>query len=126
MTNEAATQMMVEINKKSLAVGIILTWFLGGVGLFYASILGGVIMLILELAAVLVTLLTFGLGIILFIPLHLISFIWVVLAINQHNARLAKGLGTLQSEATAKSATSDNENSLIEYKQNGNQFNDIS
>jgi hypothetical protein len=76
--------------RKSPLVAIILTLAFGGVGLFYASFLGGVLMTIVEIATALIALITFGLGKILFIPVHLFCMIWAIVAVDRHNDRLVK------------------------------------
>ncbi len=65
--------------KKSLALGLIATFFLGPLGLFYASILGGFIMLIV---AAVVFVFTLGFG---YFVIHPICMIWAALSISSHN-----------------------------------------
>ncbi len=86
------TKIMIDMNKKSLAVGLVLTFLFGGLGLFYVSVAGGIIMFILEAIAWIITVFTFGFGIIFLIPLHIISVLWCVMAITQHNNNLLKCL----------------------------------
>jgi hypothetical protein len=76
------------IQSKSLGVGLILTFLFGGLGLFYVSVMAGIIGSILELICIVITLITFGIGAILLIPFHIICFIWAVVAVNNHNKRL--------------------------------------
>lgn len=64
---------------KSLLVAILLTVFLGPIGLFYASVVGALIMLVIT---ALIGFLTFGFG--LFVP-YVICIVWPVIAVNSHN-----------------------------------------
>jgi len=73
---------------KNTAIGVILTLAFGGLGVFYGSIIGGVVMSIIEVICVVITALTLGFGIILLIPAHIISLVWVVVSINRHNQQL--------------------------------------
>jgi len=77
---------------KSMAVGLILTWFFGGFGVFYVSILGGVLLGLLEFILWIVTFATLGFGVLLLIPLHIIALVWVYIGVKNHNNRLISGL----------------------------------
>jgi hypothetical protein len=76
---------------KSVGLAVVLTIIFGGFGLLYASIGGGILMLILEILAWVVTILTLGLGAPLLIILHIVSLIWAIVSTNSHNKRLITG-----------------------------------
>ena len=70
------------IQSKSMAVGILLTIFFGPLGLFYSSVIGAIIMLIVSIPLAIVTA---GLGFILIIP---VCVIIAAVSINNHNSKL--------------------------------------
>lgn len=78
---------------KSMAVGLIITWFFGGLGVFYVSMIGGLVLGGLELIAWIIAFMTLGFGTILLIPLHLVALIWTYMGVKKHNAKLISGLG---------------------------------
>ncbi|MBW5289800.1 MAG: hypothetical protein Rpha_1361 [Candidatus Ruthia sp. Apha_13_S6] len=68
---------------KSLVVAILLAIFLGPIGLFYASVIGALIMLVIT---AIVGFITFGfVG--LFIP-YIICIIWAIIAVNSYNKKI--------------------------------------
>ncbi len=67
---------------KSLVVAILLAIFLGPIGLFYASVIGALIMLVIT---AIIGFITFGFG--LFIP-YIICIIWAIIAVNSYNKRI--------------------------------------
>lgn len=77
---------------KSMAAGMIITWFFGGLGVFYVSLLGGLVLGGLELVAWIVTFATLGFGVILLIPIHIVALVWTYLGVKKHNTRLISGL----------------------------------
>jgi hypothetical protein len=85
--------MATEMNKtvvvnagKSVVVSILLTFFFGPLGMFYSTVLGAVIMLVLY---VLIGIVTLGLGLIV---LHPIAIIWGAIAVSNYNKKLAHTL----------------------------------
>lgn len=67
---------------KSVLAAFLLAFFFGPLGLFYASIVGGIVMLLISFA---VAILTLGLGLI--VP-WVICLAWAVIATNSYNAKL--------------------------------------
>ena len=65
-----------------MAVGILLALFFGPLGLFYSTVPGALIMLVVS---VLLALVTLGIGLLL-IPLFCV--IWAAVAISSHNNKL--------------------------------------
>jgi hypothetical protein len=86
--NILAKALLAQSQQKSSYLGFILGFAFGGFGLLYASIVGGIIMSILEIIALILTFVTFGFGLILLIPLHLITAIWALASINSHNKKV--------------------------------------
>ena len=84
----SSPQMVVVVSSKNLGLAIILTILFGGLGLLYASVVGGIIIGSLEIIAFFFALLTFGLGGVLFIPIHFTAVIWAVIAVTRHNRRI--------------------------------------
>ncbi len=68
---------------KSMAIALILTFLFGPLGLFYASITGGVVMLIITFV---IAIPTFGFGLLFTVPA---CMIWAAVATNNYNAALA-------------------------------------
>ncbi|CAC9444006.1 hypothetical protein [uncultured Gammaproteobacteria bacterium] len=67
---------------KSLIVAILLVIFLGPIGLFYASVIGALIMLVMT---AIIGFATFGFGLI--IP-YIICIIWAIIAVNSYNKKI--------------------------------------
>ena len=77
---------MVFAQSKSVGLGVVLTLVFGGFGVFYASILGGIVMALAELVALALCLVFVGA---LMLPVvHAVSLIWTIVAINAHNRRV--------------------------------------
>lgn len=71
---------------KSVGASIALTFFFGPLGMFYSTVTGAIIMLVLYLV---IGLFTLGLGLIV---LHPIAIIWGAVEVSNYNKKLA---GTL-------------------------------
>ncbi len=74
-------QKIVVLNQKSMGVSFLLTFFFGPLGMFYSTVLGGVVMLVVS---VFVFIVTIGLGTLLTWP---ICIIWAAIATSSHNKR---------------------------------------
>lgn len=81
---EKSTVVNVTVNApgKSMAAAIILTFLFGPLGLFYASVTGGLVLLLVDLVAIPVSFLTLGVGAIVFPIVWILSIIWAVLAVQ--------------------------------------------
>ena len=79
--------------QKSTGVALALTFFFGPLGLLYASVPGGIIMLVLT---VVVGIFTLGIGAILG---WIISMIWAVVAVNSHNKKALAALNQSSSSS---------------------------
>lgn len=83
----------MQMQQKSLGVGLALTLLFGGLGVFYFSIVGGIFCAIIEIVAVSFLLIfTFGLGLPLIFLLHLVFVIYAAISINSRNKRLLRAL----------------------------------
>jgi hypothetical protein len=75
--------------QKSVGVAILLTILFGPLGMFYSTVTGALVMLVVTFLAALVT---FGLGILITWP---ICVIWGAIAASNHNAALVAQAGTV-------------------------------
>lgn len=75
---------------KSMAAALLLTFFFGPLGLFYASVLGGIVML---LVSIVVAIGTLGLGLLITVP---ICMIWAAVATSNYNARFMHSVNQTQ------------------------------
>lgn len=71
---------------KSVGASLVLTFLFGPLGMFYSTVIGAVIMLVLYIV---IGILTFGLGLIV---LHPIAMIWGAVSVSNHNKKLAGSL----------------------------------
>jgi len=85
MTTEQARQVIVVAPTKSAGVAILLTVLFGPLGMFYSTIPGAFVMLVVTLVLGLVT---FGLGLLLTWP---ICIIWGAMAASSYNKKLVGG-----------------------------------
>jgi hypothetical protein len=84
MTN-GQPQKVIVTSTKNVGIAILLAFLFGPLGMFYSTISGAIVMLILY---PIVGFLTIGLG--LFI-LHPIAIIWAAVAANTYNKKLLAG-----------------------------------
>ena len=85
MTDE--TQKTVVVNTgKSVGASLVLTFLFGPLGMFYSTIIGAIIMIILYIV---VGIITVGIGLIV---LHPISMIWGAISVSNYNKKLAGNL----------------------------------
>lgn len=87
---------------KSMAVGLIITWFFGGLGVFYVSIIGGIVLGGLEFLAWIIALFTFGFGVILLVPIHIVALIWTFLGVKKHNSKLIAQFSSSNNNGTGQ------------------------
>ena len=84
MSNMAQAALLM--NRKSTGMAVLLAFLFGPLGLFYASVVGGVVML---LFGGVIIVFTAGIGAILVWP---ICMIWAAIATSAHNKRILAGL----------------------------------
>lgn len=78
--------LLYSTEKKSLGIGLLLTFFFGGLGMLYASVSGAIIMAVAEIIAFFLCFI--GIGIILLPIIHIVSMVWTYMAITSHNKKL--------------------------------------
>lgn len=76
---------VIVISTKSVGISIILTVIFGPLGMFYSTIMGGIIM---GLISFVVGVMTLGIGLIVTWP---ICVIWAAIATNSYNQSLLSG-----------------------------------
>jgi len=89
-----------QLMSKSVGLAALLTFFFGGFGLLYVSIINGIVGAIIELVLVAVTGITFGMGAILLVPWHIICIIVAMSMANAHNKRLLNKLAAKDAAAS--------------------------
>lgn len=77
---------------KSVAIGIILAIFFGPIGLFYSSILGGVVMLVIGSILNFFGAMAFGVGLLITVPVTcIICAVWSYVAVTSYNEKFLSG-----------------------------------
>ena len=83
-----------KLQSKSMLISLLLTFFFGGLGIFYVSTLGGVICTVIEVALWIASFLTFGLGFIAVAIWHFFCFFFAAIKTNSHNKKLIRSVQT--------------------------------
>lgn len=83
---QSARTLIVAAPTKSAAVAVVLAILFGPLGMLYATVLGGIVMLIVSILVVIPTL---GLGLLITQP---IGIVWAAIAVNAHNHRVLNRL----------------------------------
>ena len=92
MNDNQEPKYIVTRSPKSVGIGLILTLFLGPLGLLYATVRGGIIMIIIDAILTGLGLLTLGLSLFITVPLvNFICMIWAYLSIKRYNEDLFAG-----------------------------------
>lgn len=82
----------VQLMSKSTGVAALLALLFGGFGLLYASIPVGIVCSIIEIVFLLVVFFTAGVGLLLYIPWHILCVIIAIVLVGGHNKRLLNKL----------------------------------
>ncbi len=82
MDTQDQKQVVIVKTEKSMGITILLTFFFGPIGMFYSTITGAIVMLVISL---IVGILTLGLGLFITQP---ICVIWAAIATNNYNKNL--------------------------------------
>lgn len=77
-------QTVIAIAPKSIGVSLILTFLFGSIGMLYSTVIGAVIMMVIELF---VAIFTLGLGLII---THPICMVWGAIAASNYNKKLTR------------------------------------
>ena len=86
MMNEQGQQVTVVLAPKSVGIAIILTFLFGPLGMFYSTITGAIVMMVISAV---VGVLTVGFGLLLTWP---VCIIWGAIAASSHNKKLMAGV----------------------------------
>ncbi|MCE5388774.1 MAG: hypothetical protein K0041_09380, partial [Acidithiobacillus sp.] len=70
---------------KNMAVGLLLTFLFGPLGLFYVSVVGGIILTLLAIIITIIGVLTFGFGFFFLPVIWVVSIVWAAVAIDRAN-----------------------------------------
>jgi hypothetical protein len=82
---QSQRQVVIAKAPKNVGIAVILTFFFGPLGMFYSTVTGAVVMLVISIVVVLFTA---GLGLII---THPICIIWGAVAANTYNKQLYPG-----------------------------------
>jgi len=88
-TKPATTINVFQVQEKSLLVAFLLSLFFGPLGMLYSTIAGGVIMLVVYLAIFGLSLITFGMASLLFLPAWIVCIVWAMIAAKSRNRTTA-------------------------------------
>lgn len=97
--SEALIAARLQLQAKSIPVGLFLALVFGGLGVFYVSVFWGIVCTVLELLLWGLVLLTLGWALALVTLAHMAFALLVVILVSGHNKRLLASL-----EAQAKSS----------------------
>lgn len=78
-------QTVITIPTKSVGISLLLTALFGSLGLFYSTVIGAIIMIVVE---GIVGIATLGIG---FLVTHPICMIWGAIAVSNYNKKLLQG-----------------------------------
>ena len=111
MSNQPSTTVNVTIAspQKSMVAAILLTLFFGPLGLFYASITGGLIMLAAYAVVLVLSFVTFGMATVLFPLLWIVTIVWAVLGVQGKDQLVLTQVKSGNFAGAVKSATEQNE-----------------
>jgi len=87
--NQPTTINVINVQEKSTLIAFFLTLLFGPLGLFYSSIAGGAIMLVVYLVILGLSIITLGVATILFLPAWITCIVWGVLAAKNRNRLIA-------------------------------------
>jgi len=87
MENPNQQTVIIVGQRKSVGIAFLLAFLFGPLGLFYASVVGGIVMFFL---GILIAIVTFGFGLIF---VWLACIIWAIIAANNANKKMAGGAG---------------------------------
>jgi len=89
-TPSSTTHVVVIAKQKSVGMALLLSFLFGPLGLLYASVTGGIIMIILSIV---IGIFTFGIGLIF---TWIGSIIWAVVAANASNQKIASQVSAVK------------------------------
>lgn len=105
--NNTTVNVTISAPRKSLAVAVILAVFFGPLGLLYASVAGGLTMLVIDIVVIVISFMTFGFGAILFPLVWIASIIWAILAVQGKDQQVITQIKQGHIADAVKTATSE-------------------
>jgi hypothetical protein len=84
-------QPVVMIGLKNKGLAFLLTLLFGPIGMLYATVAGAVWMFIISGVIFVVSIVTGGIGALLFLPAAIVQLIWSVNAVSSHNWKVLNG-----------------------------------
>jgi hypothetical protein len=109
--NQTTVNVTIAAPRKSMAAAVILAIFFGPLGLLYASVTGGLVLLAADIAAVVLSFLTLGMGAVLFPLIWIASIIWAVLAVQGKDQQVLTQIKQGHLSDAVKTATSEDRSS---------------
>jgi hypothetical protein len=91
LPRQVGTQVVIVTPTKSVGISIILTVLFGPLGMFYSTVAGGLLMLMINLGVFAVGICTFGVGFLGFLLTWPICILWGALAVSSYNEKLTRG-----------------------------------
>ena len=92
LPTQPAPNYMITRPTKSIGIALVLALLFGPIGLFYASITGGIVMFFVCGIINLIGLLMLGIGLIITIPLSsILCAIWAYFSVSDYNEKLLNG-----------------------------------
>lgn len=85
---ENQQQIVITKSTKNVGIALILTFIFGSIGMFYSTVKGGLIMILIQILFIVVTL---GVGVFLVFLLNPICMIWAAISANNYNKQLLQG-----------------------------------
>ena len=86
--SESLRTALVQSQQKSVGIGMLLTLFFGGLGMFYVSIIMGILFTIIEIVLVVVAVFTMGIGLLFLLPYHIFTVLVTIFFIRSYNKKL--------------------------------------
>lgn len=109
MSDNSNTTINISIQRpaKSMALAVLLALFFGPLGLLYASISGGIIMMFVDLGILIASVLTLGLASGLFLVTQVVTIVWAVLAVQGRDKAVLTQIKQGNFDQAIKTATTD-------------------
>jgi len=86
-SDESGKIILPNSSEKNMILSLVLAFFFGPIGLFYASVTGGIVMI---LVTIIVAIFTLGFGLFIIIP---ICVVWAAIATTRYNQRRKESIG---------------------------------
>lgn len=81
---------VIQVQEKSVLLAALLTLFLGPLGMLYSTAVGAIVMIVVYLAILGLSVVTLGMGSILFLPAWAVCIVWGVIAAQKRNRVIAQ------------------------------------